>query len=197
MGIATGVLTITTIPAMLIIDMVRKGAFTSMVLVELIWLGILWVLWLAQAGLSASADVIFAVGCPYSETLDPVNAEACKEFAVIEAFSFLNWLALFGYWIAILVLSLMGAQRGNAVFKSSVAEAPFLQPRATAPAYNPDAKVSMQQQQQPQYAMQQQQPVQQQYAAQPQFQAGYPAHPAQGTPVMPQYTAGSQGYPQV
>ena len=107
--------------------MVRKGAFTSMVLVELIWLGmlnialgdfaglinrcsgILWVLWLAQAGLSASADAIFVVGCPYSATLDrklvpspeivflreslAVNAEACKEFAVIEAFSFLNWIA--------------------------------------------------------------------------------------------------------
>lgn len=35
------------------VDFVRRGAFTSMVLVELVWTFILWVLWLAAAALAA------------------------------------------------------------------------------------------------------------------------------------------------
>jgi hypothetical protein len=38
----------------LVIGFLRSGAFTSLVLVEVVWLSIMWVLWLAAGGLAAS-----------------------------------------------------------------------------------------------------------------------------------------------
>ncbi|KAK0467847.1 uncharacterized protein EV420DRAFT_1501589 [Desarmillaria tabescens] len=111
MSIATACLTILTLPVMIAIDITRKGAFTSMVVVELSWLGVLWVLWLTSAALTADANTkTFVSGCGYINTeID----QACKEFNAIEAFGFLNWLILLGYTITLIVFAIIAANRGN------------------------------------------------------------------------------------
>ncbi|KAJ6510230.1 hypothetical protein C8R47DRAFT_788235 [Mycena vitilis] len=96
-----------------------------MIVVELSWLSILWVLWLATGADSAQAgQLTFISGCGY---FDSVVEGACRQTAAIQAFSFLNWIILMFYTILILVLSIIAASRKHAVWKSSVAEAPFFQ----------------------------------------------------------------------
>ncbi|KAJ3734488.1 hypothetical protein DFJ43DRAFT_128509 [Lentinula guzmanii] len=122
MAIAAAALTMITLPAMVAIDFVRRGAFTSMVLVELIWVFVLWVLWIAAAGLAAQEQqFVFGEGnsCNYVNT---DLATACHEFSAIEAFSFLTWIVLMGYNITLLVYALIGANRGNKTWTSSVGD---------------------------------------------------------------------------
>ncbi|KAI6047989.1 hypothetical protein EDC04DRAFT_42145 [Pisolithus marmoratus] len=131
LGIATAVLTIFTVPVMLIIDVVRRGAFTSMVIVELIWLFVLWVLWVATAGEAVSAaELYFSAGCVYENSL--VN-QACHEIQAVEAFSFLVFFILLGYTIVLLVFTCIAAARGNSLWLKSVRESNFLAPSPTAP----------------------------------------------------------------
>ncbi|KAF5393692.1 hypothetical protein D9757_000363 [Collybiopsis confluens] len=136
MAIAVAALTILTVPVMIAIDFTRKGAFTSMVLVELIWFLILWVLWLAAAALAAQDQIFFfgssSTSCDFG--LDVANT-ACHEFLGIEAFSFLAWLTLMGYDITLLVYAIIGSTRGTRPWFSTVHDG-LLTPRegAAAPA---------------------------------------------------------------
>ncbi|KAJ7162610.1 hypothetical protein C8R43DRAFT_947114 [Mycena crocata] len=136
LAIATASLTLITVPIMIVLERIRPGAaFTSMIAVELSWLSILWVLWLATAADGAQAgQLTFISGCGY---IDSVVDSACRESAGIQAFSFLNWLILMVYTILILVLTIIASTRKHTgVWKSSVAEAPFFTPGA-APAIPP------------------------------------------------------------
>jgi hypothetical protein len=123
LGIAVGVLSLITMPVMIGVDFARRGAFTSMVLVELIWTFILWVLWIATAALAAEESQIsfgdFSASCNFENT---IVAGECHELAAIEAFSFLAWLLLMGYNITLLVFAIMGASRGNRTWTSSVGD---------------------------------------------------------------------------
>lgn len=65
----------------------RKGAFTSVVITELVWIGILWVLWLAVGSYIASIDPFGT--CDFIN--DKVNA-ACRETQAVEAFAWLSWI---------------------------------------------------------------------------------------------------------
>ncbi|KAK0206067.1 hypothetical protein DFS33DRAFT_1312058 [Desarmillaria ectypa] len=124
MSIATATLTILTLPVMIAIDVTRKGAFTSMVVVELSWLGFLCVLWLTSAALTSDANAnTFVSGCGYFNVgLD----QACKEFNAIEAFDFLNWLILIGYTITLIVFAIIAVNRGNrGVWTSSTTATDF------------------------------------------------------------------------
>ncbi|KAJ7477134.1 hypothetical protein B0H11DRAFT_2029855 [Mycena galericulata] len=136
LAIATASLTIITLPIMIVLERTRPGTvFTSMIVVELSWLSILWILWLATAadGAQAGQDT-FISGCGY---VDTIIDGACRETAAIQAFSFLNWLILMVYTILILVLAIIASTRKHTgVWKSSVAEAPFFTPGA-APAIPP------------------------------------------------------------
>ncbi|SJL01476.1 uncharacterized protein ARMOST_04798 [Armillaria ostoyae] len=124
MSIATACLTLLTLPVMIAIDITRKGAFTSMVVVELSWLGVLWVLWLTSAALTADANVnTFVSGCGY---INDVINQACKEFNAVEAFGFLNWLILLGYTITLIVFAIIAVNRGNSgVWTSSTTATDF------------------------------------------------------------------------
>jgi len=141
--IATASLTIITLPAMIAIDFFRKGAFTSLVVVELSWLGLLWVLWLASGAAAADKNsVTFVSGCGY---INDILDRACREAAGIEAFTFLNWIILMGYTIVLLVLSIIGHTRGHKIWTSTVGEAPFLAPAAgTTTAFTSEKPVSVQ-----------------------------------------------------
>ncbi|KAJ4472086.1 hypothetical protein J3R30DRAFT_1028009 [Lentinula aciculospora] len=158
MAIAAAALTMITLPAMIGIDFIRRGAFTSMVLVELVWVFVLWVLWISAAGLTAQEQQsVFGEGnsCNYVNT---DLATACHEFSAIEAFSFLAWIVLMGYNITLLVYAIIGANRGNKTWTSSVADG-LLTPRGDTVPVTPmstggGAAPSMQyppQQQQPQW----------------------------------------------
>lgn len=132
LGIATAGLTISTVPVMLIIDVIRRGAFTSMVVVELVWLFVLWVLWVATAGEAVSAgNYYFPSGCVYDKY--PTVNEACREIQAVEAFSFLAFFVLLGYTSVLLVFTCIAAARGNSLWLRSVKESTFLAPSSTAP----------------------------------------------------------------
>lgn len=131
LGVATAGLTIATVPVMLFIDIMRRGAFTSMILVELIWLFVLWVLWVATAGEAVDAsNLLFPTGCVFP--FDPTINQACHEIQAIEAFSFLAFFTLLGYTLVLLIFSSIAAARGNSVWLSSVKESRFLAPAVGA-----------------------------------------------------------------
>ncbi|KAK7471059.1 hypothetical protein VKT23_002474 [Stygiomarasmius scandens] len=126
LGVASAVLTILTVPVMIIVDFVRRGAFTSMVVVELVWLGILWVLWLATGAKTVDDfNILYPVGCDtLSEfTRSTTLISACREMQAVTAFSFLSWAVLMIYWVTLLIASIVALSRGNSrVWFSSAGE---------------------------------------------------------------------------
>jgi hypothetical protein len=120
MGIASAVLTIISLPVMIGIESRRRNAFTSMVIVELVWLSVLWILWLATTGLAAQ-DQSFSFGAGSScDFFNEGLVTACHESAGILAFSVLTWLFLMGYSVTLLVYAIIGATRGNRTWTSTV-----------------------------------------------------------------------------
>ena len=99
----------TSWPSRLVIDFVRRGAFTSWILIELIWLckcrllllswsnvmltcsttAIVWVLWIAAGALTVNNTGAIFTTCDF--VADWAN-QFCRETQGIEAFSFLAWL---------------------------------------------------------------------------------------------------------
>ncbi|KDQ65037.1 hypothetical protein JAAARDRAFT_28698 [Jaapia argillacea MUCL 33604] len=127
-AIAAAAVTLITLPIMIVVDMTRKGAFTSRVIVELVWLTILWVFWLSTASYTAWADsVVLSPTCDY---FNSIVQRGCNEWKTVMAFSFLIWLTLMGYTITLLIFAIIGANRGNAVWSSSVSDNLFLTPVA-------------------------------------------------------------------
>jgi len=153
LGVAVAVITIVSLVAILVMDLLRKGAVTSFISVELGWLGVLWVLWLATA-----ADTANGVQC--SGVIDGFDGSICGQAQAAEAFSFLAWLLLMAYWILLLVFAIIAATQGQpGIWMVNVADADFSAgsgARGTGggvqggPAYGAPA-------QQPYYAPQQQQ----------------------------------------
>ncbi|GJE84953.1 MARVEL domain-containing protein [Phanerochaete sordida] len=125
LAVAVPVLTLFTVPPMLVVDLLRRGAFTSMILVEVVWLGILWVLWLATAAYAADQLGGFGGSC-HSRFYPSWWTTGCSETQAITAFSFLIWLALLGYWIALVTIASISATRGApGVWYASVRDAQF------------------------------------------------------------------------
>jgi len=122
LAIAIALLTLLTVPAMIILDFVRRGAFTSFIIVEVGWLGVLAILWLATAAdTSSNAFGDCAFFGFYADNL----VTACHEWNAIQAFSHLNWIILLIYTAFIIVMTLMAHNRGNFLWKSSVRDADF------------------------------------------------------------------------
>ncbi|KAJ8597566.1 hypothetical protein M405DRAFT_723975, partial [Rhizopogon salebrosus TDB-379] len=128
LGIATALLTLLTIPVMLIVDFMRRGAFTSMIVVELVWLSIMWVLWVATGGEAAyTFNYYFPAGCIYAD-VDPVANTYCNELQAVEAFAFLNFIIFLIYTCVLLAFSINASNNGRNVWNSSVKESTFLAP---------------------------------------------------------------------
>ncbi|KAF5328535.1 hypothetical protein D9758_007412 [Tetrapyrgos nigripes] len=106
LALATAVLTLVFVPAMIIVDKTHKGTFFSMVVTELVVLGILCALWLATGAESAVTFIAnFPDGCgPLSDF--PNVFAVCKELQTVEAFSFINAFILLGYWSVLSICSL-------------------------------------------------------------------------------------------
>ncbi|KAI0659638.1 hypothetical protein C8Q70DRAFT_889841, partial [Cubamyces menziesii] len=131
LGIAVGALTMVSIPVMIAIDFLRTGAFTSMVVVELSWLSVLWVLWLATAAQTADQTSVAFANCDFGNVI--LN-QVCNETHAIEAFSFLAWIVLMGYTILLLVVALINGSRGAPMWMSSVKQMPSIVPAPLAGA---------------------------------------------------------------
>ncbi|KAG2155649.1 hypothetical protein DEU56DRAFT_751152 [Suillus clintonianus] len=123
LGVATAALTLLTVPVMLIIDFVRRGAFTSMIVFELSWLFVLAILWVATAGEAIyTYNFYYPEGCVYD---DPTINAYCMELQTVEAFAFLNFFIFLGYTCTLLVCSIIATTRGNSVWTYSVKESTF------------------------------------------------------------------------
>ncbi|KAG1769145.1 hypothetical protein EV702DRAFT_1142635 [Suillus placidus] len=132
-GIAAAVLTILTIPIMLIVDFLRHGAFTSTILFELLWLFALAILWVATAAEAFStSNSYFPQGCVYANT-DPTANKYCMELQMVEAFAFSNFFIFLLYTCILLVFSIIGSSRGNSVWTYSVKDATFFGPNNAWP----------------------------------------------------------------
>ncbi|KAF7301574.1 hypothetical protein MIND_00722900 [Mycena indigotica] len=118
LAIATASITIVTIPVMIAFEFLQPGrVFTSKIAVEISWLFILWVLWLATAAdatNAASVNFISRCGDYFSSRIE----SACRQTAGVQAFSFLNWLILMAYTVFILVLAIIAQSRGHAAIIS-------------------------------------------------------------------------------
>ena len=120
LSVATAVLAILTLPAMLVIDLLRTGAFTSMIVVDLAWIGFLGILFLASGGAAADNAANFWVTC---SAWNPAEARTvCSETSTAAAFGFLGWLGLWAYQITLLVILIIQANRGNYIWQRSVKE---------------------------------------------------------------------------
>lgn len=126
LSIAVGVLTAVTTPIMIIMDISKRGVWTSRIIVELLWLDILWILWLAAAVLTAFFFSAFEGFCNGNDDLliggvlvDPkdINTDAlqsvCSLVQTTEAFSWICSIILTIYTTVLYV----GARMATASFK--------------------------------------------------------------------------------
>ncbi|KAH8829781.1 hypothetical protein DL96DRAFT_1590373 [Flagelloscypha sp. PMI_526] len=132
MGIAVGLLTLISLGVMLAFGIMNKESMPVLVIFELICLSILWVLWLSTAALAATAFLgTFGALCGF---INPSVDSACRETQAVVAFSFLTWIALFGYIANLLIFAIIAAARGNKnSFKGSVLTTNFLAPGPEKP----------------------------------------------------------------
>jgi len=114
LGIATAVLTIISVIPVLVIDFFRKGVFTSWTCVELGWVGVLWVLWLATG---ADAASLASVGCAVYDCgfveCSPYTASLCSQVRAIAAFGFIGFFILIAIWIWTLVIAVRAHNVGD------------------------------------------------------------------------------------
>ncbi|RXW23015.1 hypothetical protein EST38_g2838 [Candolleomyces aberdarensis] len=80
----------------------NRGAITSFVAVEIAWLLILWIFWISSAGSTVTLS-----------SLNYCTRRGCPEARAITAFSFLSWLVITFYAIALLTLSIRSHLRGH------------------------------------------------------------------------------------
>ncbi|KAI0327355.1 hypothetical protein GY45DRAFT_1327708 [Cubamyces sp. BRFM 1775] len=123
----------------LVVDFYRTGAFTSLVIVELSWLSVLWVLWLAETVVVGTQEKVLLEICGYSDIRnsdEPVLVlvdEGCIQVRVILAFAVLASVALLVYISTLFVVALINSARGSPVWTSSVKEMPSLVPLPSKP----------------------------------------------------------------
>jgi len=139
LGLATGLLTILSLPAMLMISIGRKGAVTSMIVVELCWLWFLWVMWVATAG--EVANTVSFGSCGGAEG---IAATLCAETLTIEALGFVAWFMLMAYSLTLLIFTVMAHMRGHSsIWTSSVREVDFTAPAVFSAPVQPSYEVKM------------------------------------------------------
>jgi hypothetical protein len=129
-AIAIAALTLLTVPAMLALSINRKGAFPSMIVVELSYVALLWVLWLSVGGTIGTMPMInycstigYYAGYYYSG-----YESACMETQAMAAFAFLNWIMLMFLNIFLLTLAIIQANRGHSIWTSCVTDVDYSAP---------------------------------------------------------------------
>ncbi|KAJ8595795.1 hypothetical protein M405DRAFT_929296 [Rhizopogon salebrosus TDB-379] len=162
-GLAAGSITVVSLPLFLVLGRVRRGAFTSMIVFEIVWFFILWVLWVATAGDTvAGRAYYYPDGCVYTDY--PTANQICYEITVVEAAAFIIFFSVFIYYDVIILFAIIQTLRGKGVWTSSIAAAS----EDTPPPQNMAMSMA-------------------QYAPAPGAQAPYPAYGGypQNTPPQP------------
>nr|GAT56656.1 predicted protein [Mycena chlorophos] len=134
-AIAAGVLTLLTVPLMIILEAVKPNKFfTSAVLFEAIWLTILSIIWLASGGVNAVWNIGGDLGCDVADAIndgisyadsdsDDIDYGAsgttgigavCSMPQVLMAFSFASWVLLFFYVMSIMICACVSSSRRQA-----------------------------------------------------------------------------------
>ncbi|KAF8523569.1 hypothetical protein JB92DRAFT_1561407 [Gautieria morchelliformis] len=162
--VAVPVLSLVVVIPSLVIDFFRKGAFTSMVVVELTWTSVFSILWLAAAGATTAATAGLICGVDNIFTND-------SECGIEQGLTGVTWmccLILLGWNTTLFVYAIMAHSRGNRKVWTSPVTGMDLTCYSSPSMTNatPASYTSM--------------PIQQQQIPQYQHQ-GYPAHP-QGYP---------------
>jgi len=105
---------ITMIPIM-VIDLVRTGAFTSITAFELAWTGVLGILWLAAGAQIAQgvSSLSGGAGLNCGTNLNSAALALCNQILALEAFTFLAWLILWSWMFILLVLAIVAHVHGN------------------------------------------------------------------------------------
>ncbi|KAI6152596.1 hypothetical protein BKA82DRAFT_4112674 [Pisolithus tinctorius] len=116
-GLASACVTAVTLPLFFILGHARRGVFTSMVIFEIVWFLVLWVL-----------AYFFPEGCVLN---NPSVNQICYEVTAVEAFSFLNFFAVFFYYDVLVLYAIICAIRGKGIWTISVRDA------ANSGPYNP------------------------------------------------------------
>ncbi|KAI9512711.1 hypothetical protein F5148DRAFT_973099, partial [Russula earlei] len=121
-----------------VIGSFRQGSVLSYLVVEIGWLTVLWIFWLASGSYAAwTDDQIFAAdptqaSCNFGIFGDGAASQLCHEIKAIMAFSFLLWLLLMGYTILLLVLGIRAQDGGHPPWKTSVRDGSLLHPASKA-----------------------------------------------------------------
>ncbi|KAI0069104.1 hypothetical protein BV25DRAFT_94285 [Artomyces pyxidatus] len=125
LAVATAVLTFVTVLPMIVIDLFRRGAFSSWVVLEVSWLSILWVLWLSTAAYATWTDgqVFIGSSCSF---VDSTVSLVCNEFKAVEAFAYLTWILLMAYSVTLFAFAIKGQTLGNKTWTNTVRDATFL-----------------------------------------------------------------------
>ncbi|KZO99418.1 hypothetical protein CALVIDRAFT_534407 [Calocera viscosa TUFC12733] len=117
LGIATAVLTIISAIPVLVIDFFRKGVFTSWTAVELGWVGVLWVLWLATGADAASiatvACEVFCVNDGFGDNFCSGSGSICSQIRAVAAFGFIGFFILVAIWVWTLVIAIRAHNVGD------------------------------------------------------------------------------------
>ncbi|KAG2339357.1 hypothetical protein BDR05DRAFT_1062201 [Suillus weaverae] len=121
-GLAAGSLTVLSLPLCLILGRVRRGAFTSMIVFEIVWFLVLWLAWVGTAvDTVAGRAHYFPDGCIYTDY--PKSNQICYEITVAEGAAFLIFFSVFIYYDTIVLYAIIRAVRGKGIWTSSVAAA--------------------------------------------------------------------------
>jgi len=136
-ALATSAITLLTVVPMFVIDILRQGAIFSYIVVEIVWLSVLWVLWLSSGSYAAWTDNQIEAfypaesSCNYHLIFDNnIVNQGCSEIKSITAFSFLTWIILMVYTSILLFLGIRAQGRGNNVWTVSVREEAIFYPEA-------------------------------------------------------------------
>jgi len=184
LALATSLLSMLTVAVMFVVDILRQGSIFSYVVVEIVWLSILWVLWLSSGSYAAYTDGQLTASfpgessCDFGIFIDPRFTQGCHDIKGIIAFSFLTWILLMTYTVVLLVLAIRAQERGNSAWTTGVRDGGLFYPNRkttggapqvqTALATVPQAySLSPPQQALPQQPPLQQSPPVQAYAAYP------------------------------
>lgn len=123
---AVAILSVAATLPMLIVDLLKRKSFISMVVVEASCLCVLWVLWLACGAFTIvdnDSHLLSALDCD-----DIPSASRCYEAKFIEVFALMNWITLMIYSNTLFTLGVIGHMRKQPLWFSVVREAPMLSP---------------------------------------------------------------------
>ncbi|KAI0254221.1 hypothetical protein BJV78DRAFT_1280244 [Lactifluus subvellereus] len=131
--LATGSLTVMIVP-MFIINKFWKGTIFSYIVVEIVWLKIIWILWLVSGSYAAWMDVQVISEVPEESTCHFVTdyfsgtSLECGEIKAVMALSFFLGILFATYTSTLLWLSIRAHSRGHSVWTTGVHDGTLFYP---------------------------------------------------------------------